>query len=72
MRPELVGPRSDRLGSVGDQALRDVGMTYRGHELAIQTLDTHLRVGGLLRALGGHAIKMVRDSGSEGVGPEGA
>src|SRR5437773_7968201 len=38
--------------------------------IAIQTLDTHLRVGGLLRALGGHAVKMVRDTGTERVGPD--
>jgi hypothetical protein len=37
--------------------------------VAIQTLDTHLRMLGLMRALGGHALKVVRDSGTDGVPP---
>ena len=37
--------------------------------IAIQTLDTHLRLLGLLRALGGRTLKVVRDSGTDGVPP---
>ena len=43
--------------SLGPHA-RVAGLDVR---IAIQTSDTHLRVGGLLKALGGSAVRIVRD-----------
>jgi hypothetical protein len=34
--------------------------------VAIETRDTHLRLAGLLRSIGGHAVRMVRDEGRSG------